>query len=164
MNNLNLIIEDKSSLEPVVFIDNSIVETRRNNRDINISYQTDKSEIEVSICRYLELSNKLWWLFALFFFVISIFGIFNPHYDKKCIQIDYKFKVKLKENSEIRIDVQKIGTKAIAIESNCEYEISSNFLSVDKRAKKRLRTIKFLEVLAWIGIVIVGIFLIVNNS
>ena len=103
---------------------------------------------------------------SMVFFIISIFGIFNPPYDRKCIQIDYLCKIKLKETNDIKIKIntQNAGDKAIEVESDCEIEEITNSFQIDKVAKKRLVIVRIIEVALWVALVGVIIFLLAKKN
>ena len=167
MNNVNLKVTGGIGLNPNVIIDNNPVKLKKNKYgSLDGNYQTDNSEIELKVCRYLELSGKLWLLMSMVFFIISIFGIFNPPYDRKCIQIDYLCKIKLKETNDIKIkiNIQNAGDKAIEVESNCEIEEITNAFQIDKVAKKRLVIVRIIEVALWVALVGVVIFLLAKKN
>ena len=167
MNNVNLKVTGGIGLNPNVIIDNNPVKLKKNKYgSLDGNYQTENSEIELKVCRYLELSGKLWLLMSMVFFIISIFGIFNPPYDRKCIQIDYLCKIKLKETNDIKIKIntQSAGDKAIEVESDCEIEEITNSFQIDKVAKKRLVIVRIIEVALWVALVGVIIFLLAKKN
>lgn len=167
MNNVNLKVTGGIGLNPNVIIDNNPVKLKKNKYgSLDGNYQTENGEIELKVCRYLELSGKLWLLMSMVFFIISIFGIFNPPYDRKCIQIDYLCKIKLKETNDIKIKIntQNAGDKAIEVERDCEIEEITNSFQIDKVAKKRLVIVRIIEVALWVALVGVIIFLLAKKN
>ena len=167
MNNVNLKVTGGIGLNPNVIIDNNPVKLKKNKYgSLDGNYQTENSEVELKVCRYLELSGKLWLLMSMVFFIISIFGIFNPPYDRKCIQIDYLCKIKLKETNDIKIKIntQNAGDKAIEVESDCEIEEITNAFQIDKVAKKRLVIVRIIEVALWVALIGVIIFLLAKKN
>lgn len=163
MRNVNLNVVGPSNLNPILAIDGKTVKTKKNKYgNIQYSFDTEKDEIEVSVFRYLELNGRFWWLMAILFFVISIFGILNPPYEKKCIQIDYKVKLKLKENNDItiKLNVSSNDGKVGRIETVCDCEEISNNYGIDKVAQKRKKIIKVCEVIAWIALIVTIVALI----
>lgn len=167
MNNVNLKVTGGIGLNPTVIIDNNPVKLKKNKYgSLDGNYQTENSEVELKVCRYLELSGKLWLLMSMVFFIISIFGIFNPPYDRKCIQIDYLCKIKLKETNDIKIKIntQNAGDKAIEVESDCEIEEITNAFQIDKVAKKRLVIVRIIEVALWVALIGVIIFLLAKKN
>ncbi len=163
MRSVNLNVVAPTGIDPVLAIDGQIVKTKKNKYgNSQYNFDTEKDEIEVSVFRYLELGGKLWWLMAILFFVISIFGILNPSYEKKCVQIDYRVKLKLKDNNDITIKLNASGNdgKAGRIETVCEYEEIANNFDIDKVAQKRRKIIKIGEVLAWIALIVIIVAII----
>ena len=162
MNNINIKIAGANDkIRPNVFIDGKEVKYTKNNYgDLELNYATEKDSIEISICKYLEISGKLWFLMSLFFFVISLFGIFDAQYDKKCIVIDCKYKIKLKEQTNIKFTLCNIENtgRAVVWEGDCECEQIKNEGYIDKKAKKRLKIMLAVKILMWIAL-IVGIIL-----
>ena len=92
------------------------------------------------------MKSKLWWLYAILSFIVSVFGIFNPPYDRKCISMDCSFIVKLK-------DVNNINIKFNSLSSSGFEEIKNEY-TVDKIAKRRWIILLIARILAWIGIAI----------
>ena len=167
MNNVNLKITGGVDLNPSIQIDNAPVKLKKNKYgSLEGCYQTDKSEIELVVCRYLELNSKLWLLMSLVFFFISLFGIFNPPYDKKCIQIDYSAKIKLKENNDLKIKIstQNVGDKAVEVESDTEVSEINNSFGVDAVAKKRLKIVRIIEFAIWIVTIAIVILLLAKKN
>lgn len=78
MNTVNIKLTGvNSKFNPIVKIDDNVINLKKNSfGSFDATYETDKNEIEITIFRYLELKSRLWWLYALFSFIISIFGIF----------------------------------------------------------------------------------------
>lgn len=167
MNIVNLKVTGGIGLNPNVIVDNNPIKLKKNKYgSLDGEYQTENNEIELRVCRYLELSSKLWLLMSIVFFIISIFGIFNPPYDKKCIQIDYLCKLKLKETNDVKIKIstQNVGEKAVELESDCEIEEITNIFQIDKVVKKRLVIVRIIEVALWLALIGVIIFLLAKKN
>ena len=167
MKSVNLkVMGINSKIIPTFKINNEIVKFKKNEFDsYETTYQTDKDEIELTISRNLELASKLWWLYALISFIVSIFGIFEPPYDKKNIVIDCKFKIKLNEFNEIKLTFNSLATNGRALEINTlnEYEEIKNEYFVDKKLKMRWIFLLIFKLLIWIVLIIVAIYLIINK-
>ena len=101
--------------------------------------QTEKEEIEFILSRDFELKGKFWLLYAILSFIISIFGIFEPLYDRKCISLHCHFKMKLNQTNEIKIKFNSLqpSKKAVEIETQNECIEQTNEYQVDKLAKKK---------------------------
>lgn len=164
MRNLNIKITGVSSkFHPYMMIDGKKVKYKKNQFGFyEINYQTEKENVEMHIYKYLELQGKFWFLYALLSFIISVFGIFEPLYDKKCVVINCKFALKLNEQNEMKIQFNNMikEGKAVDIESNFEVEELNNSYFVDEKAKKRWKILLAFKILVWIVLVIVTVVLL----
>ena len=155
-----------SKMIPNFKIDNEIIKFNKNEFDsYETTYETDKEEIELTVSRNLELASKFWWLYAFISFIVSVFGIFEPPYDKKNIVIDCKFKIKLNEFNEIKLTFNSLTTNGKAVEINTlnEYEEIKNEFYVDKKLKIRWILLLVSKILIWIALIIVIVFLVKNK-
>lgn len=167
MKTINLKISGLSSkLNPIVKIDDSVIKGKKNEfGSYEASYETEKDEVEISISRNLELNSKLWWLYSLISFIVSIFGIFEPPYDRKNIVVDCKFVVKLNDINEIKIKFNSMAKqgKAVEIETQNEFNEIKNEYYVDKKAKTKWRILIILKLIIWVAIIIVGVYFLINR-
>ena len=167
MKTINLKISGLSSkLNPIVKIDDSVIKGKKNEfGSYEASYETEKDEVEISISRNLELNSKLWWLYSLISFIVSIFGIFEPLYDRKNIVVDCKFVVKLNDINEIKIKFNSMAKqgKAVEIETQNEFNEIKNEYYVDKKAKTKWRILIILKLIIWVAIIIVGVYFLINR-
>ena len=148
---------------PQVSIDGNILQFKKNEFDsYECQFQTDNNEIELVVTRELELKYKFWWLFAVISFIVSIFGIFEPFYDRKSIAIDARFKVKLDSQNSIILKFNPLSTqgKAVTLEGANEPGEIENRFYIDKIAKKRWILLLILKILVWIGLGCLIAFLI----
>ena len=152
-----------ASVTPVVKIngeDTPLIKNQFGGYEVN--YQTEDEEIEVEISRRFELKAKLWWLFMIISYIVSILGIFEPIYDKKSIDIIGKYKFKLNENNEIKFRFNPLAKqgKAIELESQCKLLELENRYQVDKKVKTRKTVYLIIKILVWIAVaVLVGYFI-----
>ena len=149
---------------PNVFVDGEFVNCKKNNfGSYEAEIQTEKDDVEITISRYFELKSKLWWLYALISFIVSIFGILEPPYDKKCISINCLFKVKLNDDNNqitIQFNTLKPNGKAAILTTNNQFEEIKNEYFVDKTVKVRKIILLVIKLLVWIGIaILVGYFI-----
>ena len=167
MKTINLKMSGISSkLNPIVKIDDSVIKGKKNEfGSYEASYETEKDEVEISISRNLELNSKLWWLYSLISFIVSIFGIFEPPYDRKNIVVDCKFVVKLNDINEIKIKFNSMAKqgKAVEIETQNEFNEIKNEYYVDKKAKTKWRILIRLKLIIWVAIIIVGAYFLINR-
>lgn len=152
-----------ASVTPVVKINGEDTPLTKNQfGGYEVNYQTEDEEIEVEISRRFELKAKLWWLFMIISYIVSILGIFEPIYDKKSIDIIGKYRFKLNENNEIKFRFNPLAKqgKAIELESQCELLELENRYQVDKKVKTRKTVYLIIKILVWIAVaVLVGYFI-----
>ena len=167
MNSVKLkLVGINSKLIPNIFIDDQYVKCKKNEfGSYETDFQTEKDEIKIAFSRELELKSKLWWLYALISFIVSVFGIFNPPYDRKCISMDCSFIVKLKDVNNINIKFNSLSSsgRAVEVETETSFEEIKNEYTVDKIAKRRWIILLIARILAWIGIAILLGWLIANQ-
>lgn len=167
MNSVKLkLVGINSKLIPNIFIDDQYVKCKKNEfGSYETDFQTEKDEIKIAFSRELELKSKLWWLYAILSFIVSVFGIFNPPYDRKCISMDCSFIVKLKDVNNINIKFNSLSSsgRAVEVETETSLEEIKNEYTVDKIAKRRWIILLIARILAWIGIAIFAGWLIANK-
>lgn len=164
MKSVNLkLLGLNASVTPIVKINGEDTPLTKNQfGGYEVNYQTEDEEIEVEISRRFELKAKLWWLFMIISYIVSILGIFEPIYDKKSIDIIGKYKFKLNENNEIKFRFNPLAKqgKAIELESQCELLELENRYQVDKKVKTRKTVYLIIKILVWIAVaVLVGYFI-----
>lgn len=167
MNSVKLkLVGINSKLIPNIFIDDQYVKCKKNEfGSYETDFQTEKDEIKITFSRELELKSKLWWLYAILSFIVSVFGIFNPPYDRKCISMDCSFIVKLKDVNNINIKFNSLSSsgRAVEVETETSFEEIKNEYTVDKIAKRRWIILLIVRILAWIAIAILLGWLIANQ-
>ena len=167
MNSVKLkLVGINSKLIPNIFIDDQYVKCKKNEfGSYETDFQTEKDEIKIAFSRELELKSKLWWLYAILSFIVSVFGIFNPPYDRKCISMDCSFIVKLKDVNNINIKFNSLSSsgRAVEVETETSFEEIKNEYTVDEIAKRRWIILLIARILAWIGIAILLGWLIANQ-
>ena len=107
----------------------------------------------------------MWWLYVIISFIISIFGLFEPPYDKKCIVIDCKFNVKLNDTNEIKLKFNTMNSqgKAVEIETQNQVDEIKNEYYVDKKAKTKRNIITLIKILIWL-VLIIGIIFFISEK
>ncbi len=172
MNKLNIkLIGVNSKGLPDVFADGLSVKCSKNNfGSLDAEVQTEKNEVEIEIIKEPELKGKFWWLYAIISFVLSIFGIFEPPYDKKCIALNCKFRIKLCNTGLKNINAVKLKFntnssqgRAAEIETENEFEEITNQYSVDQTVKKRRKIVILGRIIAWICIIFITVYFIVKS-
>lgn len=128
-------------------------------------FLTEKETAEIALSARPELSGRLWWLTALTTFLLSVFGLFEPPYGKKCFAADLGMLLPLKENNEIEIAFRtpSENEKAADVFAPNGYTETENICFTDKKTKRRRRIVFAVKALFWLGIVIAAIYLIVKG-
>lgn len=166
MNQVNIKVTGGIKLHPVIFIDGKQFKVKKNEfGSLQVAYETEKDSMDLQIFKYLELGGKFWFLFAILFFIISVFGILNPFYDRKCIVIDCHYVIKLKEKNDINIVFNNLVDQGRAIEIKTENEVEEikNMFYVDKKVKKRWIILIVTQVCVWVAIIVTAITLLATR-
>ena len=149
-----------------VSFDNQDVRATKDNGGHNVyTIETEKSKIDVTLYKYLEVNSPLYIFWQILFFVLSVWGIFNKRLDKKCVVLKYRATINLENNDTTviaRINTNYKETKALNIETETEFTEQENTREVDKNAKKRLKVLKIIKIILWIAL-IAGFVLWVMN-
>lgn len=165
MKTVNLKIKGIGNLKPIVAIDGKHIKFKKNEfGSYEKTIETENDKMEITIRKYLEINGRIWWLISIFQFIVSIFGLLDTMKEKFCTVIDFKMIVDLNSstntNLQLTIDCNKETGKAVAVESELAVEEVVNTFYEDKKAKKRLKIMKFVKVFVFIAFVIGLIFLI----
>ena len=166
MNEVNIKVTGGIKLNPVIFVDGKQLKVKKNQfGSLQATYTTDKDSIDLQIFKYLELSGKFWFLFAILFFIISVLGILNPLYDQKCIVIDCHYVVKVKEKTDVNIIFKNMVDQGQAVEIKTENEVEEikNIYYVDKKVKKRWIILIVTQVCVWVALIITAITLLATK-
>ncbi len=154
------------NLNTIFLIDGNELKFKKNKYGNNICvYETEKDEVELNIISFHELNGKFWFLFALLFYIISFFGLFNPKYDKRDFDLKYKGRIKLKPENDLIITFKTcmVNKPALAFKGDCDIENNeTNMYLPNPVLKKKLKVLKLFKVLTVLLIFIV-LFIIVYN-
>lgn len=168
MKAINLTINGSHSSDNLlVYIDGEKASLQRNkHQNLCCSHQTEKDKVKIQVYKLLDVGGFWWFLTQIFFFLISIFGIFDIHARKQYISYEHDFEVDLTQDCNIvlRSGSNQINSKAFAIQSNCPaYEISNRVFANQKAKKiyKALRITKVLLALAVVATIILVFFKVV---
>lgn len=150
MNVLNLRIIGALRGDTFVTVDGARVESN------TCAIQTEKAQVRVAVCRYLDAGGPLWFIAQLFFFIISIFGIFDVRGRGKYLVADCQMDIYLKQTCDltIKINAPKKNVKVAEFTGDIWLAEWSNKYVPDERAKKKyiaLNLIKLFLALAGIG-------------
>ncbi len=148
-----------------VYVDGRQIALKRN-KDGTLGgvYTTDRDEAEVTVVKLGEFGGSLWFIWAMLFFVISCFGIFNAHYDRRNITVNYRSVVRLSGQNCLRLEFNNFneGQPALAYQSDCPVEIETNLFGLDRQAAKRRKILTWIEVFMWLALIVLVAILVVK--
>ena len=161
MNKLKLKI--KAPLKNLcVEIDGQVFEPEKD-ESLNNCYaiETEKSTVSVVITRFLELETKLWWLWQILYFVVSLFGILDLKQEKKQLKVFYKAEIALNGENVVELSLNRRAEKAVnVVSTNAEINEIENKLEKSQIAIKRKKILKISKIMAWIAILAIVILII----
>lgn len=161
MKELNLkLLGDVQMGETMVLIDGKSAKFKRNEfKNLVCHYETPNDSVKIEIYKAMDVGGVFWFLAQLFFFVISIFGIFDVYSKGRAVCFEYKAVVNLSEGkNDISLryrNVKQDGEAFVADGGDLNVELNRRF--VDPKAKKKLKILNISKVLLAIAIVAVAI-------
>lgn len=163
MNSLNLTLTKKLKPYTDVYIDDEIVKPKKHKKLYKAEYITEKSSVELVIKSYSRFQTRWWFFIEMFFFLISIFGVFDQRFGKYCYTTHCKVNLKLQNetNVKLRIVAPRSEGPVVKVETDCEFEEVENIYHIDQKAKKRQKLLRVFKVLTFIAIVAAVVVVIV---
>lgn len=131
---------------------------------LECDYVTENSSVDIEIHRIPDVGGFWWFITQLFFFLISIFGIFDTHAKESCMQIQYKGRIDLRETNSVRISfkVPKENTPAVQLQSDLFLSESENLYVLDKALKKKIKWLKVSKILLFFACVGIAIGIVLK--
>lgn len=168
VNSLNLKISNTASFKPAIYVDGKILKYKKDNfGNLITTYNTNKNVVSIEIKKLYDINGPLWFLTSLFFFVISIFGIFDIKPNKRCISIVASFKINLTKSCSLKIGFKSRTQleKAFELETtDCEIvEETGNNYFIDTTAKKRYKTMKIVKIVILVALLAVIAFVLIKK-
>ena len=123
------------------------------------TYHTDEDKAEVKIFNVNELASPLWWLWSIFYFFISVFGIFDPGYGNNFFDIRCNFLVDTTRdaNLQVKIGVSDNGTRHNVWQCDTFANPIDNEFSKNELLQKRIKSNKILKVFLWIVTIAIAV-------
>lgn len=157
MRELEVRLMGQSSGAPAaVKIDGKPVKFKKNKfGNLVYNHQTENETAKIEIFRQLDVGGVVWFFTQLFFFIISIFGIFDVHRRERCAIIDYSAEFTLKETNKLtlRINPVRENAQAVSVETDAEATEISNVYYVDNAAKKTLKLLLITKIVLAVAII-----------
>lgn len=126
-------------------------------------YKTEEEKVRVKINNYLNIGGVIWFLIQIFFFLISILGIFDVHRKEKCMMIDFEMDVDLKEENHITLQLnsqKKERSQAVQIQTDLVFHEVMNEYFLDSVAKRKLKVLKITKIVLTIIIIVLAAILL----
>ena len=165
MNKLNLKLMNPQENQIFCTINDEIIKFKKDKSGHAVyEHQTEDQSVEIRVFKYLEVNSPLYFLWQILFFFVSIFGVFNKPLDKHCIVVEYKAKINLKEETNVKIKLNFLPQKKIGavVESDTEIFEETNRVFVDKEAKKRKKKLLITQAFLWVMLACLIAFLIIK--
>ena len=160
MNTLKLYIYNPNEGRNIFLLDGKALTSRRGKRGSRLYiYRTTKDVVHLSAETYLPTRTTFWWISWLFYFLISVFGIFDTHENFKCQTIALEADIKLSPGENevgVRLRVRRQGKEAAHFDTTCPVQILQNVCTVDTVAKKRRVILRISKCLIFAAAVIVA--------
>ena len=161
MNAVNITLNSPYVRSVYVFADGKMLNLKKQGKSRGCRVETEKDEIEITVCRITEACGRFWFLYSMLFFFISVLGIFDAKTDKRYYFIRFKTVLSLKGEHDVTLNVNRYGgdkTQQRQIAVNCvcncfrnEYE---NEFYIDEKVKKRLKALKITKLLVWLAAIV----------
>lgn len=143
--------------ETIVSIDDKPVKFKKNEFDSLVcKYQTENDKVNIKVIRMLDIGGVFWFLTQIFFFLITIFGLFDIHHKERCLVVDFETEVDLKEENTLTLQFntpQENGT-AITLQTDLTNKEISNKYYLDTKAKKKLKALKITKIFLALAILV----------
>ncbi len=143
--------------ETIISIDDKPVNVKKNEfGNLVCKYQTENDRVNIKVYRILDIGGVLWFITQLFFFIISIFGIFDVHYKERCMVVDFEAEVDLKEENKLTLqfNTPQENAQAINIQTDLTSREVSNKYYLDAEAKKTLKGLRIAKIILALAIIV----------
>ena len=129
------------------------------------TYHTDEDKAKVEIFNVNELSSPLWWLWSIFYFFISVFGIFDSGYGNNFFDVRCNFFVDTTRdaNLQVKIGANVDGTRSNVWQCNTVATPIDNEFCKNQLLQKRIKNNKILKVFLWILTIAIAVTITALN-
>ncbi len=143
MNTLNLQVVNPYQNNAFIMLDGEIVKLKKSKRGrYEYSYQTKKSSVSVTLYQYSPLLTTFWFFTELFYFIISVFGVFDGYRSKKGLTVSLNAEIQLEENTDclIRLLNAKVDSPCAVIET-ANVNVIENTCFINEKINKRRKAL-----------------------
>lgn len=165
MNTLDLKI---AGMRPgvAVYADGRRVRCKKNSfGSYGACIRTQSDEVRLVLAVRPELSCGLWWLYALFAYFVSVFGIFDPPYGKKDICMECVFRISVQGACQCGIALAPPARegRAASVGTECAFIEERNEYFSDPAVRRRKTAILIVKILSWIALAVCAGLLIARG-
>lgn len=134
-----------------------------NNKNNTRTCFVEAEKAEVLVFKTHNYTGKHWFWWNLLYYLISIFGIFDFNNNKRCLVVDFRFNLKLENDTKVIMKINNFedGGRFAELESEVELEEISNIQCFDKIAQKRQKKMKKAKIGIFFGSVALIAILVV---
>ena len=163
MNILNLTLSKKLRPYTDVYVDGEIINFKKKKKRYIAEHSSHNETAELIIKSYSRYQTRWWFLIEMFFFLVSIFGVFDQRFGKYCYTTHCKIKLNLQSetNVKLRIITPRNNGAVVKVEGDCESEEVENIYKIDETAKKRQKILKISKIITFVAILALVVVLIV---
>ena len=166
MNTLNVVLAGARRGDTFVCIDGKPVENfRKDGRGYLISeYATESEKVRLSVHRYLDIGGFFWFITQIFFFIISIFGIFDVHGKGRWLSADCQIDVNLNEVSNLTVNLNppsKYGRVANFV-TDLQLDVISNNYVLEPKTKKIRTALTLTKLLTVVAVIVIAVVCIIS--
>lgn len=169
MKTINLKLTGNKYLnELLISVDGKPMKFRKNEfKNTVCTYQTDKESVHITIVNMLDTGGLIWFITQLFFFLISIFGIFDTHRKERCLLADFDVKVNLRETDNdltLRLNMPEANKKVASIDTNLSVLEISNQYFLHEQAKRKRKILFFTKIGLTIAVIVIVLCILLLNQ
>ena len=122
-------------------------------------YESEEDTVILSTDTFNPYNRRSWWIVGMFFFIITIFGIFDVH-EKNNYIYNYSANIGLGDKDNVVNLVPKRGKGPVfEVKTTCSYEETSNNKEINRVVNRRRKLLLLSKILFILLCIIVGFVL-----
>ena len=161
MNIVNVTLGKKLKPFTDIFIDGKLMTPKKlkGSKKTGFSYFTDKNYADIEIKSYSRFQSKMWFVVEMFFYIISIFGIFDQRFDKFCYTTHCKIRVEATPDTKLNLRVISPRNEGVVVrvESENAFEAIENQYLIDREAAKKQKLLKKSKIVLVLAIIVIAV-------
>lgn len=162
MNVLDITLTKKLRPYTDIYLDGEIINVKKRKKQYVAQHSTANSTSELTIKSYSRFQTKFWWLLEIFYFLISVFGIFDQRFGKYCYTTHCKIKLNLNEQTNIKLRViePRNNGAVVKVESDVDFEEIENIYKIDRGIEKKTRILRTSKIFTFLIVVALVVTLV----